>query len=130
MGTLKVPGPDGFQGVFYHSFWDIISREVNGMEADFMNGRISLRRLNSTNIVLIPKTQNPELLRKVKKSYELGIKLDMNKAYDLVEWDILMAVMVKMGFDSKWVDLVMSCVTIVEFLVLINGQPVRRFRPS
>lgn len=41
-----------------------------------------------------------------------------------------MAVMVKISFDSKWVDLVMSCVTTVEFLVLINGQPRRRFKPS
>lgn len=62
MGTLKAPGSDGFQGVFYHSFWDIISWEVNGMAANFMNGRTSPRRLNSTSIVLIPKTQNPELV--------------------------------------------------------------------
>lgn len=61
MSTLKAPGLYGFQGVFYHSFWDIISREVKGMAADFMNGRTSPRKLNSTNIVLIPKCPNPKI---------------------------------------------------------------------
>ncbi|KAM1232890.1 hypothetical protein ACFX2J_002660 [Malus domestica] len=106
-----------------------------------MNGRTNMLKLNLTNIVPIPKTQNPELLshfrpvslrrkiqdniiiahvvfhflklRKVKKKYELGIKSNMNNAYDRVEWDFLKAVMVKIGFDSKWVELVMSCVSTV-----------------
>lgn len=43
----------------------------------------------------------------------MGIKLDMSKAYDRVEWTFLMTVMIMMGFDSKWVDLVMKCVSTV-----------------
>lgn len=30
-GGMKAPGPDGFQGVFYHSYWDIIVDDVNGL---------------------------------------------------------------------------------------------------
>lgn len=31
MGRLKVHGPNGFQGVFYQSFWDYLMVEVNGL---------------------------------------------------------------------------------------------------
>ena len=30
-GCLKAPGPHGFQSVFYHSFWDALVDEVNGL---------------------------------------------------------------------------------------------------
>lgn len=36
MGGLNAPGPDGFQGIFYQSYWDIILNEVNGLVKDFM----------------------------------------------------------------------------------------------
>ena len=37
----------------------------------------------------------------------VGIKLDMSKAYDRFEWDILRNVMLKVGFDPRWVERVM-----------------------
>jgi hypothetical protein len=40
----------------------------------------------------------------------MGIKLDMSKAYDKVKLDFLEVVMRKMGFDDRWVNLVMACV--------------------
>lgn len=60
MGALKTPGPNGFQGVFYHSFWDALVAEVNGLFWDIVNRVSSPQTLNSTHIVLIPKVKNPE----------------------------------------------------------------------
>ena len=40
----------------------------------------------------------------------LVAKLDMFKAYDKVEWNYLKGLMSKMGFASRWVQLIMSCV--------------------
>ncbi|KAM1960727.1 hypothetical protein ACFX16_021261 [Malus domestica] len=60
----------------------------------------------------------------------MGIKLDMHKAYDRVEWDFLEVVMEKMGFCTRWSSLVMGCVKSVDFVVILNGQPGRRFVPS
>lgn len=51
----------------------------------------------------------------------MALKLDMIKTYDRVEWDFLEATMQKIGFAKRWVQMVMTCVRTMSFLVLING---------
>ena len=60
----------------------------------------------------------------------MALKLDRSKAYDGVEWAFLEAVIRQMGFDEKWVGLVMTCVTSVKYSIIINGEPVGLIRPS
>lgn len=62
--------------------------------------------------------------------FEIGVKLDMNKVYDREEWDFFEAVMIRMGFIDRWVELIMRCITMVHFSVILNGQPGGRFKPT
>ena len=53
----------------------------------------------------------------------MAIKLDISKAYDRVEWDFLRKIMLKLGFDDRWVHLAMETVHTAMYSVLINGEP-------
>lgn len=46
-----------------------------------------------------------------------AVKLDMHKAYDRVEWIFLEKMMAKLGFDHRWIKLVMACVNTVRYSV-------------
>ena len=53
----------------------------------------------------------------------MAIKFDMNKAYDRVEWSFLECIMEKLGFNGRWITLMMLCVSSVSYYILINGAP-------
>lgn len=59
----------------------------------------------------------------------MGLKLDMNKFYDRVEWVFLDVFMCKMGFANRWINLVMTCVRSVSYAIVINGRTVGDIKP-
>jgi len=69
-------------------------------------------------------------ITKRKKKHQAVLKLDMQKAYDRIEWDFLRDCMLQMGFSEKWVALIMQCITTVTFSVKLNGEPTPFFSPS
>lgn len=60
----------------------------------------------------------------------MGIKLDMKKAYDRLEWDFLAGVLEKLGFCRKWIAPIMACLSSVSFSMVLNGKNGSFFKPS
>lgn len=46
----------------------------------------------------------------------------MSRVYDRVEWSFLEVMMLKLGFNERWVTLIMGCVTTVSYATLVNGN--------
>ncbi|KAJ9708014.1 hypothetical protein PVL29_000195 [Vitis rotundifolia] len=60
----------------------------------------------------------------------LLLKMDIEKAFDHVNWDFLMEVMSKMGFGPRWISWMKWCCSTASFSILINGSPSGFFHSS
>jgi hypothetical protein len=87
-------------------------------------------RLMTDNVLIAFETLHHMHNQRTGKHGSMALKLDMSKAYDRVEWEFLRQVMIKMGFHSQWVSLLMECITTVSYSLLINGEPRGHITPS
>ncbi|CAN0846889.1 Putative ribonuclease H protein At1g65750 [Linum grandiflorum] len=98
---------------------------VSEMQAAFTGGRQI-----QDNIIIVHEVLHQFKLRKKGKKFDIMMKIDMRKAYDLVEWDCLDSLLTAYGFSRKWCLWIRECVSTVRFAVLFNGEPSHFFSPS
>ena len=73
-----------------------------------------------------------EVIDLILKNNESGIlcKLDIENAYDNVDWTFILTVMQNMGFGEKWIRWIKWCISTTSFSVLVNGTPTGFFQSS
>jgi hypothetical protein len=103
----------------------VLPHVISDNQSAFIQGR-----LISDNIIVAYETLHSMHTRMWSKVGYMGIKLDMSKTYDKVEWSFFEAVMCKMEFLERWIKLIMDYVNTVSYTILVNGQPVGNIKPS
>ncbi|CAL1368079.1 unnamed protein product [Linum trigynum] len=94
----------------------------------FQNGFVKGRCISDN--ILIGQEVMQFLKTKIRGQDKwMALKIDMEKAYDRVEWDFLFQVMVALGFCEKWMIWIKSCVTTVHFSILLNDAQYGYFQP-
>ncbi|GJU01186.1 sodium/hydrogen exchanger 6 [Tanacetum coccineum] len=113
MGDDKAPGPDGFIVAFFKKVWDVVGEDITCAIMDFFfNGKL-LKEINHTIISLIPKITTPDRINDYRpisccnlmKNYHrrrgpprCAFKVDIQKAYDTVDWKFLESILKGFGF--------------------------------
>ncbi|CAN1823097.1 LINE-1 retrotransposable element ORF2 protein [Linum perenne] len=98
---------------------------VSDMQAAF-----TIRRAIQDNIMIVHEVMHHFKNRSGKFKWDMMIKMDMKKAYDMVEWDDLREILRAMGFQNRWCKWIKECIRTVRFSVLFNGIPIDPFHPS
>ncbi|KAL8120291.1 hypothetical protein AgCh_017451 [Apium graveolens] len=148
MHSEKSPGSDGFNPAFYQSFWEVVKEDVIHFCREFMSTGELPAGVNQTIICLIPKSAfvegrlltdnaliafeiNHFMRRKTQGDTGIaGLKIDISKAYDRLEWDFVKNMMQKSGFHQLWIDRVMKMVSSVTYKFTHNGQEFGSVIPS
>jgi len=60
----------------------------------------------------------------------MALKLDMEKAYDRIEWDFIIKCFEELGFHPKWVRWIKECISSISCSLLLNGDPSGVIRPT
>lgn len=62
--------------------------------------------------------------RKVDKGL-VGIKIDMNKAYDCIDWGVLNQLLFQYGFSMRVFSLISECYMVDSQSIILNGNVYR-----
>ncbi|GJX45178.1 RNA-directed DNA polymerase, eukaryota, reverse transcriptase zinc-binding domain protein [Tanacetum coccineum] len=57
-----------------------------------------------------------------------ALKIDIVKAYDIVNWSFLKKILLKFGFHRRMVDWIITCISSATFIIGLNGERHGYFR--
>lgn len=82
------------------------------------------------NVLMVQEVIHQLRTRKRKHHFQAVLKVDMQKAYDRIEWDFLQDYLLCLGFQPHWVQLVMQCISTTTLCVKMNGDYLPSFHPT
>ncbi|KAL6216654.1 hypothetical protein ACLB2K_009875 [Fragaria x ananassa] len=104
-------------------FISIINPEITAED-----NNVLLKQITDDEILEAPGPD--DFQRKSGRNGAMAVKLDLEKAYDLLDWSYIKACLLRFGFHYDWIELVMHCVKSVSFSIILNGSPQGWFQPS
>ncbi|KAE8726982.1 hypothetical protein F3Y22_tig00005936pilonHSYRG00057 [Hibiscus syriacus] len=126
--------------------WEVSSTSSSNRAPDFYLGREWELGINHSFITLIPKADHwrnliplldcslvaNEAIDFVNKTGRSGIafKIDLQRAYDAIDWDFLICVVKKCGFGNRWCYWILKCISSARISVLVNEAPIEAFSIS
>ena len=105
-------------------FKPILQKLISPMQLAFLKGR-SIH----DNTVLTHEIFHSMKHKQGRKGL-MAVKLDIEKAFDSMEWGFLLEIIKLLGFSSIWINWIYQCISTSSFSILPDGSPFGFFQPS
>lgn len=102
----------------------VMGKLVGQHQCSFIAGRQS-----SDNIVIAQEVIHSMRAKKGQKGW-LAVKVDLEEAYDRLDWEFIRDTLSLVGIDGRLLQLIMACITTPQMSVLWNGTPTDSFAPT
>lgn len=103
----------------------VLGSVISEFQSVFVPGRAI-----TDNILIISEIMHFLKRKRQGKVGTTTFKIDMSKAYDRIEWNFLQSMMLRLGFDAKWVDLIRLCISTVRYHIVRDGKEIGPIVPS
>ncbi|XP_072071679.1 uncharacterized protein [Arachis hypogaea] len=110
--------------VLVNRFRPFLSEIIGPLQGGFIPGRGT-----TENIIIAQEIMHFMRNTKSRKG-TMAFKIDLEKAYDRVDWRFLEATLVRFGFPKATINLILNCVTSSSLAVLWNGNRLQNFNPK
>ena len=102
----------------------LLDQVISPLQTAFILGR-----KGTDNAILVQELIHIVSRKKGKVGY-MAIKIDLEKAYDKLEWSFIMEMLTKINLPQGLIKLIMSCISSVNTSILLNGARLDQFFPS
>ncbi|GLT63476.1 hypothetical protein SLA2020_360390 [Shorea laevis] len=97
---------------------------ISPMQSSFIPGRNGI-----DNVTLLREFVHSFHKKRGNKG-DMIVKLDLEKAYDRLEWSFIKETLTFFNFPPLMIKLIMSCISSASFSCIINGGVTESFKPS
>ncbi|XP_060969470.1 uncharacterized protein LOC133036757 [Cannabis sativa] len=103
----------------------VLSDLISSNQSAFLSDRIIFDNVLIANEIITAINN-----RKTGKVGWVALKLDMEKAFDRVEWGFLQSILTHLGFPPTFISLIIRCLSTVTFTISINNHLLPSFSPT
>ena len=101
-----------------------LDKLISPMQTAFVPGRKGI-----DNIIIAQEIIHGLGKKKGRTGY-MALKIDLEKAYDKLEWSFIRDMLIRVNLPKDIIDLIMSCVSTVSTSILFNGEALDPIFPS
>lgn len=104
--------------------WPYLDKLISPIQTAFVPGRRGLDNILIAQELVYSIDKNQE-----KEGY-MAIKVDLEKAYNRLEWNFILKVLIIYHFPKQLIKLIISYVSTTSISILFNGSSLESFYPS